>query len=251
MFQIVLFLINLVREHIVWIYAACALGILINLWTFLSARRSRQSTIFPVEQEVAVHKEGRALSHIGLILGLVAVVTLARYYIVPSIDVTAWVEPTPTMTLRVPTEQPTPTGEPPTPTAEQTSEPTRPVVVEEEEPELVPTDTPTPVPTAVCADPNTCIISPVSGETLSGAVTIRGTANHPQFQFYKVEYGLGENPDSWHSIGDTVHSAVTNGTLISFDTRSLPNGVYWLKLTVVDITGNFPPPHRVRVTIEN
>lgn len=248
MFRIVLFLVDLIEQHVVWIYAACAVAILINLLAFLAARRSRRSTIFPVEQEIAVYREGRSLTRIGVVLGVAALVTALRYYVVPTIDVTALVEPTPTVTLNIPTQAPTPTQEPPTPTAEPSPRPTRVTVPTVQS---QPTATATSVPPSSCPDPNTCITNPRPGESLSGSVAIRGTANHPQFQFYKIEYGLGGNPDQWHSIGDIVHSPVVDGVLLSFDTRALPNGVYSLRLTVVDVTGNFPPPYELQVTIEN
>ncbi|MBC7255596.1 MAG: hypothetical protein H5T66_05770, partial [Chloroflexi bacterium] len=90
-------------------------------------------------------------------------------------------------------------------------------------------------------------------QTLSGQITIQGTANHERFQFYKVEWGAGESPEAWHSLpgSGVVRTPVVNGPLMSVNTAVLPNGVVWFKLTVVDITGNFPPPHAVRVIIQN
>jgi hypothetical protein len=108
-----------------------------------------------------------------------------------------------------------------------------------------------PPPVPYCSDPNVCISSPGSNQTVSGAIGIYGTAMHGSFQFYKVEYGVGEEPGGWSSIGDTISTPVSGGLLMSLDTRAFPNGVYWLRLTVVDVTGNYPPPHRVRVVIEN
>jgi hypothetical protein len=96
-----------------------------------------------------------------------------------------------------------------------------------------------------------CIAYPGGGATISGIVGIQGTAQNARFQFYKVEYGIGESPTVWNSIGETVSSAVSGGPLMALNTRALPNGVYWLRLTVVDITGNYPPPHAVRVVIQN
>lgn len=66
-----------------------------------------------------------------------------------------------------------------------------------------------------------------------------------------MEYGIGENPGNWNTIGDVQHSAVVGGQLTGIDTRMLPNGTAWFRLTVVDQTGNFPPPCSVRVSIQN
>lgn len=250
MLNIILFVLDLIEQHTIWVYALCLLIILYNLRGYLLARRDRLNTIFPVEREVAAHREGRHLSGIGAMLGIAVVATALRYYIVPSIDITELVEPTPTVTLLIATPTPTATPVAETPTATPRPSPTRPPVT------AAPVNTPapptaTPLPAAACPDANTCITSPRNNATVAGVITIQGTANHAQFQFYKIEYGVGEAPNAWHSIGDIVRAPVVDGALLTFNTASLPNGVYWLKLTVVDITGNFPPPYSVRVTIEN
>jgi tetratricopeptide (TPR) repeat protein len=93
------------------------------------------------------------------------------------------------------------------------------------------------------------ITSPIPNERLSGNVEIRGTATVPDFQFYKVEYGLGKNPDQWFSIGTVRTDPVIDGVLANWIVNGLPSGEYVLRLTVVDKTGNYPPPYEVPVTI--
>ncbi len=251
MFNILVSFFDLMGRYIIWLYLVCFVIILYNLRNYVVARRARVNTIFSVEREVSAHREGRSMANIGVMLGIIAVVLGVQHYVLPSVDVLEMVGPTPTVTLVLttptvvtPTPETVTTPEPtaqPSPTARPQPSPT---------PDLGPTATRTPPPPA-CPDPNVCITSPGANERISGVVSIRGTARHAQFQFYKIEQGGGEDPQSWHSIGDTVPSPVTDGVLMQFDTRALPNGVYWLKLTVVDVTGNFPPPYRVRVVIEN
>ncbi|MBC7238868.1 MAG: hypothetical protein H5T71_02060, partial [Chloroflexi bacterium] len=55
MLNVVLFLANLIERHIVWVYGACLLVILINVRAYIRAHRDRINTIFPVEREVAAH----------------------------------------------------------------------------------------------------------------------------------------------------------------------------------------------------
>ena len=86
---------------------------------------------------------------------------------------------------------------------------------------------------------------------MSGVVIIHGTATHGRFQFYKVEIGRGEEPTAWHVVSDIHEAPVINGVLDEFETTAVPDGVYCLQLTVVDQTGNFPPPCRVRLIIQN
>lgn len=249
MLDILVALLNLIDRYTIWLYGGCLLLLLFHMRAYLLARNARTSTIFSIEKEVAAHKEGRAMSNIGMVLGLVVVITALKYYIVPSVAIEEMMDPTPTMTLAIPTSVPTPTPTPlpPTETPRPSPRPTR-----------QPTNTPlpptaTPLPTSACSDPNTCITSPLSHETVSGILTIRGTANHERFDFYKVEWGPGENPEVWHGLPgcDIVRSPVTDGVLQTFDTTELPNGTCCLKLTVVDVTGNFPPPHRVPITVQN
>ena len=245
MLTILVLLIEILDQYIIWVYIFCLAVVLFHARAFWGARRDRVNTIYTIEREVASHREGRAMTSIGLILGLAVVVTAIKYYVIPTLDIAEIVEATPTVALIVRTREPTATlaQEPATPTARP--RPTRRRIATA----VPPTVTPMPLP--VCPDANTCIAFPLDNATVKGRITIRGTANHGQFQFYKVEYGQGEEPTAWHVISDVHRSPVIDGVLEGFDTAALPNGVYWLKLTVVDITGNFPPPHKVRIVIEN
>ena len=246
MLNILLFVINLIEQQILWVYISCGAIILWHIRNYALARRARLNTIFTIEREVAAHREGQAMSSIGVFLGIAVVMTAVKFYVLPTIDIQEIVEPTPTVVLSVPTALPTATLTAtalpsPTPRPRATSRP--------EEPTAAPTATLAPPP--ACADPNIQILAPGMGAVVAGRVELRGSALHPQFQFYKVEIGVGDTPSAWHSISDTHNSPVSNGVLDAFDTRSVPNGVYWFRLTVVDQTGNFPKPCDVRVTIQN
>lgn len=258
MLEVIEFLVSAVERYVIWLYIACLAGIIYNLRAYVVARQARADTIFTVERETAAYREGRAMSNIGLLLGLVAIVLVVQFYVLPSVDTTVLVQETVTPTLALATSTPRPTMPPTLSIVEEEQTPTReavPVPTSTPRPTATPGVTATPVtpqpPASPCADPNTCIVSPGSNAVVRGVVAIRGTAQHPAFQFYKVEYGVGEDPAGWNSIGDIVRHPVEGGTLMTLDTAALPNGVYWLRLTVVDQTGNFPPPHRVRVTIAN
>jgi hypothetical protein len=85
---------------------------------------------------------------------------------------------------------------------------------------------------------------------LKGNVRITGSANIENFWFYKLEYKSAVGVDEWHVIGELKEKPVVDGLLGEWDTSILPEGVYLFRLTVVDITGNYPPPCEVRVKIE-
>jgi hypothetical protein len=101
---------------------------------------------------------------------------------------------------------------------------------------------------AACPNENVRIAGPVIGSTIGGVVNIEGTANIPDFQYYKVEYVAGEASAAYIGGGE---APVVDGVLTEFDTQALANGAYSLLLTVVDNSGNFPDPCAVAVTIEN
>ncbi|MHB1296133.1 MAG: hypothetical protein ACYC4R_14195 [Anaerolineae bacterium] len=83
------------------------------------------------------------------------------------------------------------------------------------------------------------ITSPEMNAQLRGTVPILGSAMIGDFQFYKVEFGVGPNPDQWAVIGQLHDSPVVNGQLEVWDTSSLPDGVYTLRLQAVKQDGNW------------
>lgn len=96
------------------------------------------------------------------------------------------------------------------------------------------------------------IVSPREGEHVSGSLQIMGTADIPNFQFYKLEYAMGHVPldSAFASIGHTVGDPVRDGVLRSWYVGNMPAGAYTLRLTAVDNSGNFPRPCNVRFFID-
>ena len=87
--------------------------------------------------------------------------------------------------------------------------------------------------------PNAEISSPHEGDRLKKGekVVIWGTAKHPDFQFYEIEY---ISPDgALISVEGSHYYQVTDGQLAIWDTAQLPEGTYTLRIKVVDNTGNF------------
>ena len=104
MLEVIEFLVSAVERYVIWLYIACLAGIIYNLRAYVVARQARADTIFTVERETAAYREGRAMSNIGLLLGLVAVVLVVQFY-VPSVD-TVLVQETVTPTLALATSTP-------------------------------------------------------------------------------------------------------------------------------------------------
>ena len=110
---------------------------------------------------------------------------------------------------------------------------------------------------AVC-NPMISITSPLVNQTVDpNSVAINGTANLPPefdpgskgFSYYKVEVGEGERPIVWRLIGSLHYNTVSGGTLETWNTGALANGVYVIRLFSVSTSGQFPPACQVRVVI--
>lgn len=98
------------------------------------------------------------------------------------------------------------------------------------------------------------IASPRGPVVVRGSVLISGTAMHPEFSFYKVEYAPGANPrdDQWILVGSTHTTPVQNGLLETWHTQGLvPDGTYSLRLRVVRRDGNFDEDIVRQITVAN
>lgn len=82
--------------------------------------------------------------------------------------------------------------------------------------------------------PTTIISSPRPGATLRGEIPVIGSANADRFQFYKLEFAPASNPQAWSAVSSTINRPIANGQLDVWNTQAVPDGVYNLKLTVVD-----------------
>lgn len=102
---------------------------------------------------------------------------------------------------------------------------------------------------APTAQANLNITSPTEGSTLSGAVSIMGTATHSNFETYGVLYATGSTvvaETNWRldlPIAWGVRSMVVNGELGVWDTTQVPNGQYVLALVVYEVGNTNPNVH--------
>ncbi|MEW5720471.1 MAG: hypothetical protein AB1817_17740 [Chloroflexota bacterium] len=135
----------------------------------------------------------------------------------------------PTVTL-----EPSPT---PTPLATPTLTPT------------LPARTPTAAPPFACRNSSATITSPAMDSQVADIVEVRGVATHPILLYWKVEYRT-DGSTNYAMLGNG-DAPVTNDILARLSTKTLPNGVYWLRLTVVQKDGNYAVPCEIRITIAN
>lgn len=80
---------------------------------------------------------------------------------------------------------------------------------------------------------NIAILSPAPNMVVSGAVQVIGSASHPQFLQYQLEFGPDPNPGNlWYQATNTVQTPVTNGLLGVWNTLPIQDGTYQLRLRV-------------------
>ncbi|MCD6507482.1 hypothetical protein J7M22_12780 [Candidatus Poribacteria bacterium] len=88
------------------------------------------------------------------------------------------------------------------------------------------------------AKPVVSILSPASGDVISGDVQIIGTAEDPTLTNYVLEYRKASGGD-WKVIENVASSGVREGALGVWDTRRVEDGRYQIKLTGYDDNGYF------------
>ncbi|MBN1666704.1 MAG: hypothetical protein JW862_06435 [Anaerolineales bacterium] len=91
------------------------------------------------------------------------------------------------------------------------------------------------------------ILSPTSGETVQDIVEIIGTANIPNFGFYKYE-ATQAGEENWLTI-QAGNSVVIEDRLGYWDTARLTPGDYLLRLIVTDNEGQPSPPCVIQVRV--
>ena len=88
-----------------------------------------------------------------------------------------------------------------------------------------------------CTSPAVQITSPAIGQQVSGIFTVSGIATYDSaFGYYRLEIRPDEAVTfSFYARSETP---VVGGALGQIDTGLFSSGLYWLRLTVVDATGN-------------
>jgi len=99
-----------------------------------------------------------------------------------------------------------------------------------------------------CTVPASSISAPVAGTRVRGLFTVTGTAALDDFQYYRLEV----RPDFTNIYNFYARSEqqVVNGTLGQINAELFDDGLYWVRLTVIDNTGNFIQPCAIPVIFE-
>ncbi len=110
-------------------------------------------------------------------------------------------------------------------------------------------------PTPVIDPDEATIIYPMTGDTVSGKVTIEGTVSFSKFDSYGILFAEGAEPTSdsqWTPIVYGEDNKVMKGPLATWDTTEVSNGKYTLVLAIY-VDGNETPQVRFveNITVSN
>jgi hypothetical protein len=211
------------------IYIALAIGGMFAFRRMWRSWREWRDSVYGLEREFALRRLGQATAAAFLILALVFVEFFVATFIAPSLpasDILA----TPTLDLLL------------TPAA--TLSP-----AEATQAALSPVTQPVPSGMSGCVPDKIMITSPKPGVEVNGTVTITGTADTTNFGFYKYEVApMGTQ--SWATIA-AKRDRVKNAELGEWNTVSLTNGYYFLRLVITDNVGASLDPCVIAVRVAN
>ena len=211
------------------IYIALAIGGLFAFRRMWNSWREWRDSVYGLEREFALRRLGQATAAAFFILALIFVEFFIATFIAPSLPATD-ILATPTLDLLL-----TPPG---TLSPEQATQAA-----------LFPVTPSVPSGMSGCIPDQIMITAPEPGEPVSGTVEITGTANVPNFGFFKYEIApMGTQ--NWATISAEREPKV-NEVLGSWNTSSLTNGDYFLRLVVTDNLGASLEPCVIAVHVAN
>lgn len=220
--------LRFVRDNEIFIYLILGIVAAWYLRKFILAWRDLREAAFGLERETAQARLNWAASMLVFILILGAVEFALVSYVVPTVPGAAPIF-TPTLDLLA------------TPTVTLGPDSTPGAATLTPGPTLPPGE-------SGCQPDQIDITFPEDGSTARGLIEIIGTANIPNFGFYKYETSP-VNDLTWLTIqaGDQI---VDNAVLGPWDTSRLTPGDYYLRLVVTDNTGESEPPCTIQVRVE-
>jgi hypothetical protein len=198
------------------VYALIVIGIGLAARRLYLARQEYSTSIFGLEKRLAGRRSYESIAGIGLLLMLAVTETILVVFLVPNLPAASL--------LLTPTLDPLATPQNTLPPEALATLGILPIAA-------------TPTPGAVgCIPGQIDLTSPTAGQELSGRVTLEGSADVPNFGFYKFEYApLGT--ETWSAI-QAWREPKRQEELGWWDTSTITPGDYLLRLVVTDNEGN-------------
>lgn len=208
------------------IYIVLAIGALFAFRRMWRSWREWRDSVYGLEREFALRRLVQASGLALLILALVFTEFFIATFIAPSLPASD-IMATPTLNLLV------------TPVGTLSPDMTAPAVTQE-------------IPNGMsgCIPEQIMITSPeAGGDPVSGTIKITGTADVPNFAFYKYEVApMGSQ--NWATIAAN-REPVKEGDLGEWNTAAVTNGDYFLRLVITDNVGESLEPCVIAVRVLN
>jgi hypothetical protein len=211
------------------IYIALAIGGLFAFRRMWYSWREWRDSVYGLEREFALRRLGQATAAAFFILALIFVEFFIATFIAPSLPATD-ILATPTLDLLL-TPQDTLSPEQATQAA------------------LSPVTPSIPSGMSGCIPDQVMITAPEPGTDVSGTVEIIGTASTLNFGFFKYEFAIRGSPN-WATIS-AGREPKRNEVLGTWNTTSLTNGDYFLRLVITDNVGVALEPCVIAVRVAN
>ncbi len=216
-------------DYVILVYLLLFVGALFAVRRFVRARQEQTEVVFGLEVELARRHHAQAVGAL-VAIGLLALAEfILVVFLVPAL---------PALLTR------------PTPTGDLAALPTNTIP-----PEILATiNAATPAATATveasgCIPGQVMLTSPKPGEQVKGKITLQGTADIPDFGFYKYEFAP-VGTDLWTTI-QAGREPKQEESLGDWDTSLLTPGDYLLRLVVTNNEGEAMPPCVVPVRVQN
>src|SRR5512139_1004435 len=198
------------------IYIVLAIGALFAFRRMWRSWREWRDSVYGLEREFALRRLVQASGLALLVLALVFAEFFIATFIAPSLPASD-IMSTPTLNLLV-----TPAG---------TLGPGMTALISTQ-----------PVPNGMsgCVADKIMITAPQPSDNVSGTISIKGTANVPNFGFYKYEVSA-MGSQTWATIAAS-RNTVKDDELGKWNTASVTNGDYFLRLVITDNVGESLEP---------
>jgi hypothetical protein len=211
------------------IYIALAIWSLFVFRSMYRSWREWQDSVYSLEREFALTRLVRSTAIALLVLGLVFAEFFIATFVAPALPASDIIA-TPTLNLLA-----SPAGTISPELATQNA--------------ISPVLSPVPSGSSGCMPDQLIITSPEPGDEVKGTVKLIGTANIPNFGFYKYEVTpLGI--ESWATVS-AGREPKQDDELGDWDTTTLANGDYFLRLVVTDNIGVSLEPCVIAIRILN
>jgi len=220
-------ILHFFTSYAILIYLLLIIGVMFAGRSLARARGEMRESLYGLEREMAHRHTSQAVAILALIVFLAVAELVLTVFLAPNL---------PALSLLV------------TPTMNPLITPTKLIPPEllETIGALTPVSTPT-VQTSGCIPGQIMITSPKAGEVIKSQVILIGTADIPNFGFYKYEFSpLGTEVWSTIQANREVKQDFELGT---WDTSEVPPGDYNLRLVVLDNQGKTLPPCIVPVRV--